>query len=119
MNNRLSGYCEIDLGGKKRAFKFGMNAFALACEVAGLSLNEFLASIGSNPLSIRYLIWAGISANCRSNNIEEDFNLYNVGDWLDVIDAKSLATLMDTVAKAQILGNETNSDVEKKVKAKL
>ena len=122
--NRLSGYCEVELGGEKRAFKFGMNAFALACEISKQSLDEFLASMGTNALSIRYLIWAGASANCRSQGIDEDFNLYNVGDWLDEISSENLAVLMDTIAKSQILGGSTKTPdaeqetVEKKVKSK-
>lgn len=118
MSNARSGYCEVEFGGQKRAFKFGMNAFALACEISKQTLEEFLASMQSNPLSIRYLIWAGLSANCRSKGIEENFNLYTVGDWLDEITQDKLSVLMETISKAQILGSNTQTPVEKKVKAK-
>ena len=119
MNNMLSGYCEIYLGGKKRGVKFGMNAFALACELAGLSLEEFGKSMDSNQFVIRELLWAGLVSNCRSKNIAEDFNLYNVGDWMDEISSDSFDTVMDTISKAQFFGKKLQAEpVEKKVKAK-
>lgn len=109
----------INIGGKKRPFKYGTNASALLCEKRGIQLKDLAIMFNQEKLNnyeidgteIRDLIWAGLHAGAKSKNIDVDFTEWTVGDWLDDIDVNEFVKVFEAMADSQ-------SPEKKKVKKK-
>lgn len=107
----------VKIGGKERGVKFGTNATAKFCELQGIDLTGYSLLLmqianGSIKMSdIRDLVYAGLWAYCKSNKEEVDFDLYDVGDWLDEIELDEMKKIYDALAASL----PTLSDDKKKV----
>lgn len=96
--NKLKGFTTINIGGKKRPFKFGTNATALYCNMKDCSIGEFQKQISHEKLKnmdikgdeVRDLLWAGLVAGCKSEKTEVEFDEYDVGDWIDEMPQEEL-----------------------------
>lgn len=82
----------INIGGQERPIKFGTNATAKFCELENLDLTGYglaLFQLSKGTLSgttLRSLVYAGLYAACKSEKLDVDFDVYDVGDWLDTVD---------------------------------
>lgn len=82
----MKGVFEFEVDGKKRGFKFGTYAFAVACEKEGCSINELQKRIGDSNLNIMVLLhlFYGAAVHYAAHKkIEVDFTTSEVSDWLD------------------------------------
>lgn len=111
---KIQGLAEINIGGKMRPMKFGTNATAILCEKRGCMLKDIIGMFSPEKINnqeitggeIRDLIWSGLVAGAKSKNIDVDFNEFNVGDWIDQLDADELKKAFDVILES--------SPVEKK-----
>jgi len=116
--NKLSGYTQIEIGGKKRPFKMGMNASYLICEELKIPLEKLgdalsNANIGKN---VTVVLWAGLYAGCKTDKIPVDFDRWDVGDWVDEFSkAGSVNQLMASLSEI----NENSFPKEKASKKKM
>lgn len=117
MNN--SGYINIEIGGKPRGLKFGLNAWIEFNKLTGLDVSDLQdAFIGIKGMgSIRALVYAGLKCVCDIKGEALDFNEAQVGEWLDEMSQESIAEIINAVMDSQLLGVKLNEQgVKKKVK---
>lgn len=96
----------INIGGKKRPFKFGTNATSIFCKEMGITLAQFNGLFSSDKLTkqeingeeIVLLIYSGLLAGCYSAGLEPDFNRWNVGDWMDEMKPEDLEVIFKQMA---------------------
>lgn len=113
--NRKRGYYTAEIGGKKRTMRFNMNFWAEFTESLNIGLEE-LGSIFSKGISIsaiRSLIYCGLITYDREEGNEIDYNIYNVGSWLDDFDAKKIEDIVGAMMESKILGNDLNMGIER------
>lgn len=113
--NRLRGYIEKEVGGKVRGFKFGTNATAIMCELEGCGLAQLGEAFQTSAWAQHHLIMSAAIANCRSKNLEVDFNRDQVGDWIDELTERGeLKDVMDTMEKASLGPNDQTLRAERR-----
>jgi len=94
----------VKIGGKERPVKFGTNAISKFCELQGIDLTGYslvLVQIANGTVKandIRDLVYAGLWAACKSAKEDIDFDLYDVGDWLDEIEVDEMVKVFDALA---------------------
>jgi len=105
------------LGGKTRTLHFSMNFWAAFEEASGFKISEVDKVFGSGLSmgTMRALVYAGIIAYDQENNIEIDYNQFNVGAWMDEIDQEQLAIIINTLMESRVLGNDLNAGVRRNV----
>ena len=124
--NTLSGYTEIEMGGKTLPFKFGTNCWALFCEMRGIEFHEIASSgvFGSetgapNIIALRDLFYCAYKAAKRSRGEIPELNVDAFGDLLDE-SKDAMVKLGDVLQTAKIMGFSISELVEenkKKVKS--
>lgn len=100
----MLGATIISIGGQERPLKFGTNATFLFCQKRGITLKQFgevfaadkLANNDIDGSEIRDLIWAGLVAGAKSNNLPVDFDEWTVGDWIDDLSAADMGNVLST-----------------------
>jgi hypothetical protein len=115
--NKRRGYCQLELGGKTRTLHFSMNFWAAFEEASGFKISEVDKVFGSGLSmgTMRALVYAGIIAYDQENNIEIDYNQFNVGAWMDEIDQDDLGMIISTLMESRVLGNDLNAGVRRNV----
>lgn len=115
--NKRRGYCQLELGGKTRTLHFSMNFWAAFEEASGFKISEVDKVFGSGLSmgTMRALVYAGIIAYDQENNIEIDYNQFNVGAWMDEIDQEDLGMIISTLMESRVLGNDLNAGVRRNV----
>jgi len=89
----LRGQTTIEIGGKERLLKFGINASAVASEAAGKDLHE----LGASTASFRYMIYGALVAGAHKSKQVVDFDVYDVGDWLEDLDEDAYAKINEVI----------------------
>ncbi len=100
---------EITIGGRKRPLRFGFNAIAEFCDEAGLSLSD-LSGLDERRVkvsTVRALFYAGLKDGARKEKREVDFDLFDVGDWMEDLSDAEAAKVWKHFAEAQ--GAEGNA----------
>lgn len=78
--NILRGEIEIEIGGRSRLIKFGLNQMAIYTDKHAIDLSE----IGTIAISqVRDLIWSGLVAGAKKRGEAVDFDEWVVGDWIE------------------------------------
>lgn len=115
--NKRRGYCQLEIGGKQRSLHFSMNFWAVFEETSGFKISEVDKVFGSGLSmgSMRALIYSGIVAYDQENRIEIDYDLFDVGAWMDDIDQDDLGLIIETLMESRILGNDLNAGVRRNV----
>jgi hypothetical protein len=115
--NKRRGYCQLELGGKTRTLHFSMNFWAAFEEASGFKISEVDKVFGSGLSmgTMRALVYAGIIAYDQENNIEIDYNQFNVGAWMDEIDQDALGMIINTLMESRVLGNDLNAGVRRNI----
>jgi len=78
---------QIEIGGKLRPVKFGINALADFNDGTNTTL-EWIFRIIAKPLSMkfnemRWLIFVGLKHGAKAENEVIDFDVEDIGNWLD------------------------------------
>lgn len=86
---------EFEVSGRKRGFKFGMYAIAIACEQNKCEMDELMNKLGwgddpvkkskVNLLAFLHLLYGGAVHYSESAGQEIDFKPTDVSDWLGEI----------------------------------
>lgn len=111
---KLHGQIQIDIGGKKRGFHFGMWVIMqIADRNNGMNIIEFIQLGKSNPLKYfgELLYLSGTLYN-NVNGIEPDFNEYSVYDWIDM-DSPELVKLIESFNDSLSFNGKTLSQIVK------
>ena len=77
----MTGYIQLELGGKKRGVKFGNYALMEYSKLNGSGVAEFNES---NPIKLcADLVYCGLKNNCFVKKETEDFTYDDVVAWVD------------------------------------
>lgn len=119
MATRKRGYYTTKLGGKNRTMHFSMNFWANFTDLLGISLEQIgdVFAGGVSLSNIRALIYAALLANDQEKGIEPDYNQYQVGAWLEDLQAEELEKIIEAMTESRILGNSLNMGIERNVKS--
>jgi len=75
---------KIELGGKERTFYFGLGFLGLFIENSGIDIKELDKYISANPFkAIPELMYNSLSYGYLRQDLEPDFNLFLVSEWID------------------------------------
>jgi len=118
--NKKRGYYTTLLGGKQRTLHFSFNFWANLTDDLGISLEQ-IGSIfekGFNMAAFRSIIYSGVLTYHQENNLEVDFNVYNVGSWMDDLEADEIEKILSAMMETRILGNDLNMGIKRKTDTK-
>ena len=112
----MFGKGEINIGGKLRSFKFGVNATSLFCKKRGITLKGFtelfnagtMKSLDFAPEVVRDLFWACLADGARISKSEIDFDEFAVGDWMDEMAAGEKEKAFSIVSDGQPQAGEND-----------
>jgi hypothetical protein len=118
MANRKRGFYAVKLGGKNRTLHFSMNFWSNLTEVLKIKLHEIgkIFDDGVSLNMIRAIVYSAILANEQEQGNEVDFNIYQVGAWLDDLDPEQLEGVVTAMTESKILGNDLNVGIKRNVK---
>jgi hypothetical protein len=112
------GYYTLELGGKKRTLHFSMNFWANFTDLLNISLAE-IGDVFSDGISIkglRTLIYSGLLAYDQENKKEIDYDEFDIGNWLEDIEATEIEKIVVAMTESKILGNSLNGGLERNPK---
>jgi len=107
----------IAIGGEVRPLHYGFSALAEWCDLTGSGLND-LSKLGEN-LSLSHaiqLIYCGLKHGARRNKAEFNYNIEDVGDWIDDEGMEVFTEAMEVFSEsmAKINTDEKKKKVKKK-----
>jgi hypothetical protein len=112
------GYYTLQIGGKKRTLHFSMNFWASFTDLLNISLAE-IGDVFSDGISIkglRTLIYSGLLAYDQENKKEIDYDEFDIGNWLEDINATEIEKIVVAMTESKILGNSLNGGLERNPK---
>ncbi len=83
----------MNIGGEERPLKFGFNQSIFYCEQRGITITQMnvdLTKISTDMGVFRDTIWSALKEGARQDGKEFDHTVYDVGDWLQEIEAKEV-----------------------------
>ena len=115
--NQKRGYCQLNIGGKNRTLHFSMNFWVAFEDASGHKISEIdkVFSSGISLNTMRALVYAGILAYDQENGNPIDYNVFQVGSWMEDMTPDSLTLLVNTLMESRILGNDLNAGVRRNV----
>jgi hypothetical protein len=93
-------FIEIELGGKLRGLKF--NNYAIEQFQRKMFKNENALVGGSNAATVYGIFFAGLTANCFTNDLEVDFTYNDVEDWVDSAADEDVKKICDCFAETNV-----------------
>ncbi len=95
-----------------------MNFWSNLTEVLKIKLHEIgkIFDDGVSLNMIRAIVYSAILANEQEQGNEVDFNIYQVGAWLDDLDPEQLEGVVAAMTESKILGNDLNVGIKRNVK---
>ena len=107
----------MKLGGKNRTLHFSMNFWANLTEVLEIKLHEIgkIFDGGVSLNMVRAIVYSAILANEQEQGNEIDFNIYQVGAWLDDLNSEQLEGIVTAMTESKILGNDLNVGIKRNV----
>lgn len=110
------GYYTLDIGGKKRTLHFSMNFWATFTDVMNISLDELgtLFVKGVSLKAIINIVYVGILTYDQENKKEIDYDSFDVGNWLENVNAEQIEKIVQTMTESRILGNDLNAGLDRK-----
>ena len=96
--NKLRGYTEVVIGGKKRPVKFGTNQTIIFNQLRGITLKEYAELFSADKIKnmsidgseTRDLFWSALSDGARYKNQKFEATPETVGDWIDESDEDTM-----------------------------
>ena len=107
----------MNIGGKERELKIGLNQSILYCDLRGISISEMNSDLGKlatgTGAELRDLIWSALKDGARKSKTEFPYTNYDVGDWIEELKDEELTKFL-----ADLVGSmpKSNGKVKKKVK---
>jgi len=90
----MTGYIQLELGGKKRGIKFGNYALIEYSKLNGTGVAEFNES---NPIKLcADLVYCGLKNNCFIKKEIEDFTQDDVLAWVDDMPMTQITDIIET-----------------------
>lgn len=113
--NKQRGYYSLDLGGKKRTLHFSMNFWAELTDHLNISLEQLGEAFGSKMAlsGIRGIIYCGILTYDRENKNNIDYDVYDVGNWLEDLTQDQISEIIQVMTESKILGNSLNAGMDR------
>lgn len=100
------GLVQVEIGGKLRTFKFGMNALIAFSDLYTGAPTDFAEQLDKNIfLTLRNMAYCGLVARAEENELPEDFSSEMVGDWVDEMAQQDWALVQSAILGAMALGN--------------
>lgn len=118
MANKKRGYYTIKMGGKNRTMHFSMNFWSNFTDDLNIPLDK-LGEIFTNGVSlstIRSLIYSALLANDQENKIKIEYDKFDVGVWMEDLEADDLDKIVAAMMESRILGNDLNAGMARNVK---
>lgn len=118
MANKKRGYYTIKMGGKKRTMHFSMNFWSNFTDDLNISLDKLgdIFTDGVSLSTIRSLIYSALLANDQENKIVVDYDKFDVGVWMEDLQADDLDKIVAAMMESRILGNDLNAGMARNVK---
>lgn len=118
MANKKRGYYTIKMGGKKRTMHFSMNFWSNFTDDLNISLDKLgdIFTDGVSLSTIRSLIYSALLANDQENKLLIDYDKFDVGVWMEDLQADDLDKIVAAMMESRILGNDLNAGMARNVK---
>jgi len=118
MANKKRGYYTIKMGGKKRTMHFSMNFWSNFTDDLNISLDKLgdIFTDGVSLSTIRSLIYSALLANDQENKLLIDYDKFDVGVWMEDLEADDLDKIVAAMMQSRILGNDLNAGMARNVK---
>ena len=109
------GYYTLKIGGKNRTLHFSMNFWATFTELLEISLDQLgdLFQSGVSIKAIISIVYSGILTYDQENKKEIDYDIYDVGNWLEDITAEDIEKIIKAMTESRILGNDLNAGIKR------
>ena len=113
----------MNIGGKERPLKFGINQTDIFCELKGIKLGDYYKLLEGFSKGnwmfgdMRDLLYSGLKDGARQAKEPFDIDRYTVGDWMDDDPAKYIAETMEQITGS--LPKPTDNGSKKKATAKV
>ena len=113
----------MDIGGKDRPIKFGINQTDMFCEMRGIKLKDYYALLAKFETGeymfgdIRDLVWSALKDGARQAGEPMEEDRFTVGDWMDEDPAKYIAQTLEALV-GSLPKPTANGGAKKKTKAK-
>lgn len=118
MANKKRGYYTIKMGGKNRTMHFSMNFWSNFTDDLNIPLDKLgeIFTDGVSLSTIRSLIYSALLANDQENKNLIDYDKFDVGVWMDDLQAEDLDKIVAAMMESRILGNDLNAGMARNVK---
>ena len=118
MANKKRGYYTIKMGGKNRTMHFSMNFWSNFTDDLEIPLDKLgeIFTDGISLSTIRSLIYSALLANDQENKLLIDYDKFDVGVWMDDLQAEDLDKIVAAMMESRILGNDLNAGMARNVK---
>jgi len=118
MANKKRGYYTIKMGGKNRTMHFSMNFWSNFTDDLGIPLDKLgeIFTEGISLSTIRSLIHSALLANDQENKKLIDYDKFDVGVWMEDLEADDLDKIVAAMMESRILGNDLNAGMARNVK---
>ena len=118
MANKKRGYYTIKMGGKNRTMHFSMNFWSNLTDDLEIPLDKLgeIFTDGISLSTIRSLIYSALLANDQENKLLIDYDKFDVGVWMDDLQAEDLDKIVAAMMESRILGNDLNAGMARNVK---
>jgi len=115
--NKLRGFTEVVIGGKKRPVKFGTNQTIIFCQHRGITLKDYADLFSADKIKdmavdgseTRDLLWSGLADGARYKNQKFEATPETIGDWIDDADENIMVE-----AFSAMLSRVTDNNTKKK-----
>jgi len=111
----------MNIGGKERPIKFGVNQTDLFCELRGIKLNDYYKLLGEFEggeylfKDVRDLLWSALKDGARQAKIEFNEEPLTIGDWMDIDPAGIISEVMRELVGSLPKPVENGTTKKKKV----
>jgi hypothetical protein len=118
MANKKRGYYTIKMGGKNRTMHFSMNFWSNFTDDLNIPLDKLgeIFTEGVSLSTVRSLIYSALLANDQENKNLINYDKFDVGVWMEDLEADDLDKIVAAMMESRILGNDLNAGMSRNVK---
>lgn len=112
----MRGIFEFEIDGVKRGFYFNFNALGIVEENTGEPIDEIIKQLNDKKKPkvklLANMFYAGALNYCDFRNIEPDFTIHDVGDWISEVGLVKAAELIKGAINVQTPKNSSPLQAE-------